>query len=116
RSEVQEVQRRLTDDVLAAALRDMPTAYHPDHVVEVTEALRIRRDGLWDIVEEWYEWLASEPDVRGTDENDRALLEHQADGSLRVTVGLADESRTYYQRTFLPSETREVRLYLHGGD
>src|SRR5690606_21274529 len=35
RSEVQEVQRRLTDDVLAAALRDMPTAYHPDHVVEV---------------------------------------------------------------------------------
>lgn len=115
RREVEAVQRRLTDGVIAAALRDMPPAYHADHVEEVAVALRTRRDNLWGMAEQLYEWLATEPDVRGTDEADRATLEHQPDGSLRVTIGLADGSRTYYQRTFLPAETNEVRVYLHGG-
>ena len=116
RREVAAVQRRLTDAVLAAAVRDMPEPYHADHAEEVTEDLRERRDDLWDIVEPWYAWLAREPDVRGTDEADRATVEHLPDGSLRVSIGLLDGSRTYYQRTFLPAETDEVRLYLHGGD
>lgn len=114
RRELAFVQQRLTNQVLAAAMRDLPAAYHADHVDEMIEALQIRRDNLGRHVERWYEWLASDPDVHATDERDRADIEHLSDGSLRVRLARASGGAPYFDRRFLPGETNEVRIFMHG--
>jgi hypothetical protein len=110
--------------------------------------LRVRRDNLPVITAEFYGWLATEVDVRGTDEADFAELERRGDGSVRVRIwpraavpgaavaggraaagraadgpagidaanGPAPTPEPWYERVFLPDETREVRVYLQGGD
>jgi hypothetical protein len=52
--------------------------------------------------------------VHATDESDSVRLLRHADGSEEVTVSGSDG--TYFRRRFQPSETKEVRVFLKGGD
>jgi hypothetical protein len=58
--------------------------------------------------------------VRGSDLSELALLRHQDDGSLEITIAplSADGSAgtPSYRRRFSPRETEEIRLYLLGGN
>jgi hypothetical protein len=115
-AELAHVQQTLTDDVIAAAVGDLPAPFQPGHADALARALSVRRDALGDVVWPWYRWLFREPDLRATDEDDIVHLQHQADGSLRVTMATREAPETaYYDRTFPPDETHEVRVYLHGG-
>lgn len=120
-----DVQGALTDDVIAAAVADMPPAYVPLAAQEMAAVLRARRDALAPLAMEFYEVLATDVDVRGTDEADLAEVRREADGRVHVRLSLLDDgavagasgpASAYYERTFLPAETGEVRLFLHGDD
>jgi hypothetical protein len=67
----------------------------------------------------FYEHLADPVDVRGTDQADLATVQHEDDGSLRLTLsplGAGMGGAPCYVRRFSPKETHEIRLYLLGGD
>lgn len=130
----EEVRAAITDSVIDAAVAALPPEYAALHGPRMAAALRARRDALPRIAAEFYAWLASDVDVRGTDEDDLAEIERNEDGSVLVRVlprrpALADatngeagsvvpgaEPRAFYERVFRPGETREVRVYLLGGD
>lgn len=111
-----EVQARLTDSMIAAALARMPAPYRELTEGELTKKLRYRRERLPQAALAYYGQLARVVDVHGTDEAEQLRVEHAADGTVAVTL----ERRTagpepHYRRRFVPAETREVRVYLHGG-
>jgi hypothetical protein len=111
------VRARVTDDVIARAVQQMPPEYQPLGAGELAEALRFRRDRLDRASRFFYDWLASDVDVHATDEAERAEVERLADGSVDVRLFESVDARTpYFRRRFVPAETREIRLYLHGGD
>lgn len=111
------VRARVTDDVIARAVRQMPPEYQPLGAAELAEAMRFRRDRLDEASGFFYDWLASDVDVHATDEAERAEVERLADGSVDVRLFQPVDARTpYFHRRFVPAETREIRLYLHGGD
>jgi hypothetical protein len=130
--EVAAVKSLLTDGVIDDALRRLPSSYPESHARWMAEAMRARRDSLDGIASKFYEWLASDVDIHATDEPDRAEVVRYADGRVQVTLerqvvkGVASNSDSgepengthatepYYRRIFLPSETREVRVFLHG--
>jgi hypothetical protein len=141
RSDVMEqatrVQAALTDSVIDRAVAALPPEYAAVSGGGIASALRVRRDRLLSAAAGFYDWLATEVDVRGTDERDYAEVERRADGTVRVriwplrevTVPVASGGRrngadaaggprteAWYDRVFLPQETREVRMYMHGGD
>lgn len=117
-----EVQRAITDEVIEAAIAGMPHGWRTgtDAPDRFREALRSRREDLPALALGFYEHLATDVDLRGTDEDDVATVERLADGRVRVTITWPDASprsgKVFFDRTFLPSETSEVRLFLHGGD
>jgi hypothetical protein len=95
--------------------------------------MRARRDAIDGIADQFYRWLASEVDVHATDKDDRAEVIRHPDGRLELTLaprgtaaaaqdggpasdGEAAAAGPYYRRVFLPHETSEVRVFLHGGD
>jgi hypothetical protein len=111
------VQSRLSDSVIAAALGRMPAPYRELTGAEITAKLRHRRERLPQAALSYYGQLARVVDVHGTDEAECLRVHHAADGRVMVTLERRSSKRpAHYRRTFTPAETREVRVYLHGGD
>jgi hypothetical protein len=108
------VQSRVTNQVIDQAMAKMPREYAASSR-RIGDILKIRRDHLRDAALGYYEQLYGVSDIHGTDEADRAAVTRAADGSVNVTMQNA-KGKTWFTRTFVPAETREIRLYLHGGD
>ena len=54
-----------------------------------------------------------------TDRGERVVFEHLEDGALRVTISYRAGLRSdtpFFDRTFQPEVTSEVRVFLRGGD
>ncbi len=116
----ERVKRLITNDVIENGIATLPPEWRnqTDEPARLRTLLRSRRDQIPEIAREFYEWLATEVDVHASDEADRAVIDRNADGSVTVTVlGRDDGARTepFSRRTFVPTETNEVRVYLHGG-
>ena len=116
-STVSEVQRLLSDEVIAAAVRELPPEHLASSGADLERELRRRRDDLGAAAEELYRIVFRYADVQATDDPELVDVERRADGSLRLVVRLADTPDVVtFDRTFSPGETREVRLYTHGAD
>ena len=104
-------------EVIDGALRRMPPQWYAINGKETLAALEKRRAGLVDYVLRVYDYYAKDVDVHATDRAEVVTLARGADDSLEVTIALADGGASpWYRRRFLPGETDEVRVYLHGGD
>src|SRR5262249_41818574 len=84
------------------------------------ESLQARRRALADYALQYYAMLAREAEVWGTERAELADILRNADGSIEVTVAeRVDDGSVkppYFDRVFRPGETREIRIYLQGGD
>jgi hypothetical protein len=78
-------------------------------------SLRARRDLLPIRSRELYAVVNEQADVFGTDTSETVAVERADNGSVRVTMRRSDDSLVF-DRTFVPSETREIRIYLQDGD
>lgn len=110
------VQARLTDSVIAAAVRRLPAEFYRRNGADLARALRRRRDRLPDAAARFYRLLAREVDVQATDRSDVAEVRRLERGRVEVRLAAAGAPGPYYRRTFDPRDTREIRLYLHGGE
>jgi hypothetical protein len=109
------LRERITDEVIAHAGRAMPPEYQALGGAGLEAKLRARRDALPAIARDFYHLLATEVDVRATDEADRAEIVRHEDDSVQVRLFASTADRPYFDRRFVPTETREVRIHLHGG-
>jgi hypothetical protein len=111
------LRSRLTDAVIDAAVRRMPPEYVRRQGEALAAALKARRDALPAAAADFYALVSREVDVHATDARERADVVRLADGGVEVTIGPASGGGpVFYHRRFVREETREVRLYLHGGD
>ncbi len=122
-SVVRGVQAALTDDVIAGAVRRLPPEHHALIGTRIEASLRLRRDSLPAAAEALYEIVFEDADVHTTDVGEVVRLQGLEDGGVRLAVrrrGKGGEREgvgpTRFERTFSPRETRELRIYLHGGD
>ncbi len=116
-----DLQLRLSDDVISEAVGRLPASYQEALGAEMEAALINRRDRLMDAAMTFYGILSGWVDIFGTDEEDYANVERRADGSVRVTMYEASSAGVprgapYFDRTFVPGETHEVRIFLRGDD
>jgi hypothetical protein len=115
-SAVAFVRARVTDAVIEGAVRRMPAEYIPLNGEVLAGQLRSRRDHLGEAAGEFYALLASDVNVHSTDKKERAEVQRLPEGSVDVVIRSEGVPGTWFRRRFLPAETREVRLYLQGGD
>ncbi|HYW08964.1 MAG TPA: BamA/TamA family outer membrane protein, partial [Longimicrobium sp.] len=116
------LRTRITDAVIDSAVRRLPPEYYAEDGPRLRTELTERRDGLTRAAADFYELMSSEVDVRASDEDEFAGITRAPDGSVTVTLVPAPggnptrASRPSFARRFLPGETREVRVFLRGGD
>src|SRR5678815_2188045 len=115
------VRNAIDDSAIEKAIAALPPEWRArtKKKKKLRSRLRARRDLIPKTASDFYDWLATEVDVHGTDQAERAVIERLADGRLTVTIQGKNESRNatpFFIRTFVPGETREVRVFLHGGN
>lgn len=111
-----ELQSVWTDDAIAAAVGELPEPWRALEGESLETDLKRRRDALTEAAVGFYEQLAGFVDVQGTDRADLASLTGLADGRVQLTLTLDGADAPYFERRFDPEDTREIRLYLRGGD
>ncbi|WP_210515947.1 BamA/TamA family outer membrane protein [Hymenobacter terricola] len=113
------VQASLSDAVLESALRQWPDSIYQLSGPTVLAKLQAHRAHLPAWAAEYYQFLAQAVDVLGTKEREYVDVVRQEDNRTQVTVyeqaAGAGRGAPLYQRTFLPAETKEIRLYGLGG-
>lgn len=119
-AEAEKIKSALTDAIIEKAIRDLPAEVYPLTGPELAAKLKARRDLLPQIANEYYEFLSKIVDVLGSDKTEHFMVRRQANGQTEVEVRNIKKDgstgRNVFQRTFLPQETREVRLYGFGGN
>ncbi len=112
------LQGEITDAVIDDAVHRMPPELRAKNEAWLAGALKHRRDALPKAARRFYRLLAGEAEVFGSDKAERVTAV-RADGRvLDLTVRAADDSAAapLFHRRFDRADTKEVRLYLHGGD
>ncbi|HET9316112.1 MAG TPA: hypothetical protein VFQ51_11005, partial [Vicinamibacteria bacterium] len=116
----EELQGRLTDAVIDEAVHRLPPPWFAADGERLIRDLRKHRDLLPRAADGFYQGLARWVDVQGTDRDDVVTLTRDADGGALLEVALAGEGAAaaapYFSRRFLRDETKEVRVYLYGGN
>jgi hypothetical protein len=115
------VQRDLTDSIIDDAVARLPESHYGLNGAFLAHALKQRRDMLSDEAHSYYRLISRWAEIKATDESEYVELEHRDNGELEVRIGLAraggsQREEPYFTRTFTPNVTREVRLYMRGGD
>lgn len=110
-----QLQRRLTDSVIDAAVGRLPAAYAAEGSLDLADALRARRDSLGAHARRFYRFLARDVDVWATDAAEQVDATRDDEGRLALRIAARGESDPYFERVFHPGETGEVRLHLRGG-
>ncbi len=108
------LMQRLTDPVIDNAVRAMPPEYAP-HSQEIAARLKARRNGLRPISDRYYRELWRTADVHATEADDQATVTRSAEGIVDVRIQSGNDP-PYFSRRFYAGETKEIRIYLHGGD
>jgi hypothetical protein len=112
-SVTQVLMRRLTDPAIENAVRAMPKEFGAA-AEALADTLKRRRDELPVVADDFYRLLAKDPDIHATDASDRATITRVGDGQVEVRLE-SERGKPWFRRTFDASETREIRVYLHGG-
>lgn len=107
------LMRRITDPVIDNAVRAMPREYASGSQ-ETAAKLKARRNGLRGAADRYYDELWRVADIHGTDADDQATVIRSGDGI--VDVRLRSGNSLYFARRFDAGETKEIRIYLHGGN
>ncbi len=119
------IQQRLTNEVIDRAVMQLPEAHRQLGGTSIAAGLRARRDTLPAIAREFYLLVNREAEIFASDEAERAEIDRYPDGSVSVRVWRAATGGDLdtdgavppvFERRFLPTETREIRVHLERGD
>lgn len=115
------IQKHLTDEVIEAAIQDMPSAVYEISGPEIIGKLKSRRDDLIDYALQYYHFLAKEVRIAISNKHELYLINRLNDEATRVQVFKTKKDGEVMDllldRTFYTHETKELWLYgLDGND
>ena len=111
-----ELQTSLTDIVIEEAVKKFPPEIYTISGAAITSTLKSRRDQILDYATKYYYFLAKEVEIVGTKGTEYFDVKPLGPDSVSVelfnkTKEDKKKEKPFYTRTFLNSETKEIRLY-----
>jgi Omp85 superfamily domain len=112
----QSMQQSLTDNVIETAVKKLPPEIFAISGNHIISDLKSRRNHLVEYATKYYLFISKEVQVPGSEGSDYFLVNRINDSAtvvkvFNITKKGVKEDIPYYSRTFLASETKEVRLF-----
>ncbi len=119
-----ELQKNVTDEVIANALHTWPDSVYAKNGAEIERKIRSNRDHLVEYANTYYEFLAKLVNVDGSNKHEEFNVRRFKNGDALVEVYKINKkgkkgknAKLLYKRHFYKQETKEIRLYgLKGND
>ncbi|HUP11761.1 MAG TPA: hypothetical protein VM187_06105, partial [Niastella sp.] len=120
-SEAGALQNALTDEVIERSVAQLPQEVYTAKGKELVDKIKARRNQLRTFAVKHYQLIAQQVEVVGSRQREYFEVSSNSDKVTVVSVYRLDEkgkkeAKPYYQRTFNPEETKEVRLFGIKGD
>src|SRR5690606_40482235 len=80
------MQKELSDEVIEAAIRDLPPEIYPISGEEIIRKLKARRDKLKGAAEEYYDYMALDVDIVGSDKHEFVEVTRFKKGETQVRM------------------------------
>jgi hypothetical protein len=117
----EKMQSGFTDEVLQAAVYDMPHQIAEVKASTTIDKLKARREQLPEFAERHYAIISKKVDIVGSDKREQFRIERLNDNETEVKVwsvsSKGNKKDKIYDRKFKHDETKEIRLYgLKGKD
>lgn len=114
------IQENISEDDIAEAIKKMPPEVVALSGDEIATKLKNRIGQLDEAAATYYTLLNREVDVTGSKDEEYFEINYQQDGSLRIQMFDVSKDQKgdelLYDRTFFPSETKDVRVWGLGDD
>lgn len=113
---------KLTDDVIKEAVKKLPPEIYAKSGQELTQKLLDRRALMRKASDQYYQNLAKYIDMKTSNAGELAEITRQKNGDVDVAIYERDKNsggksdKIFYRRLFKKGETKEIRLYLLGGN
>jgi len=115
-----DVKTRINDTVIDNALKRLPQPHYDLVADDISANLKTRRAKLLEIADKYYRHLAGEVNVHATDRGEFVEAIRLQDGFLDLSIFAGENGQKqkspYYHRRFDPDETKDIRLFIYGGD
>lgn len=112
---IRHILEKISPATIDAAVDRLPEEYRQITSGRTAAALKARLLALPQAARKFYEQLAEDVEVHGTDKDDRVVVS-PGGGRLVVVRVMRKNGDPTFVRRFDPRETRTIRLYLKGGD
>lgn len=109
-----DLVKRISNEIIDSAFARQPVEYKAQDQ-KLVDQLRIRRDGLPQTAADFYRAVNQVAEIHATDAPEDALVQ-VSDSSVQVELRARSRPRPYLVRHFSIPDSREIRIYLHGGD
>ncbi len=111
---------KLTDDVFEKALKNLPEPNYSLRHDQFLLRLKERRASLPKLMNDYYHFFNRIVDIQTSNKNERVLITDSANQHLTVKINKiakdGDIKEEIFSRTFDPSITKEIRLYVKDGN
>ncbi|MGB3465420.1 MAG: hypothetical protein WBA74_09120 [Cyclobacteriaceae bacterium] len=116
--QAEKLKENLTDEKIRSAVETWPQEIFDISGEEIIAKIKYRRDRITDIANEYYEVLADQVIVFGSDEEEFFEIERTENGAIVSMYDLSDgeKDELLYKREFFSKETDEVIIYGYGGE
>jgi hypothetical protein len=118
-SQWQEAIRALQGSITEASIDDavgrLPEEYRQITSSKTAQALKSRLRRLPEAARKFYEQLAADVEIHGSDKDETVTVTRVGERLIQVRVA-SKQGETRFVRRFVPGETRSIRIYLKGGD
>jgi len=109
------IQQQLTDTIIEASTKVLPSEIYELSGKTIADKLKTRKKDLDSYAEKYYRLLAKQVDVIGTNEKDFFEVTRNENGTVDVAIyseiNTEIETQPHYHRKFIPTETKEIRIY-----
>jgi len=109
-----------TDAVLEAGLKRLPAESYKFRHDELLAILKKRRDAIPAAMSEYYYFINRIVDIQATDKDELVTVTDAPAGAMRISIDKLDKhgdvKGNLMDRVYLPKITKEIRMYMAGGD
>lgn len=117
---VDDFVRAESDDVLEAGLKRLPVENYRLRHDELFTILKKRRDNIPAAMREYYRFINRIVDIHSTDKDELITIQDAPDQAMRIRIDKLDKrgavKGSLMDMTYQPAITKEIRVYVAGGD
>ncbi|WP_162425648.1 hypothetical protein [Pontibacter pudoricolor] len=113
------VKTALTDQVIESSFRKMPDTIYSLTAEPIIKKLKVRRDNVKEIAQDYFNILAEDALIVGSDKHERFIVKVLSKNEVQVQVYKTSKDeevkQLLYDRTFNAKQTKNIILYGLGG-